>query len=354
MELTQLGWRPEFAQSFALLDAVEWQPARVSIRFNQTYQVIGECGELLAEVAGRVRHERQLPAVGDWLAIAARPAERRATIHAILPRRTAFVRKAAGRTTHEQVVAANVDIVFLIAGLDNDFSPRRMERYLAAACESGAAPVVVLNKADLCNDVASRVAAVAKVALGVPLHAVSALRGDGLAELEQHLAAGRTVALLGSSGAGKTTLVNRLLGADVWPTAPVREHDSRGRHTTTRRELIMLPNARGLVIDTPGMRELQLWDAAEGLHVAFDEITALAPGCRFADCSHQSEPGCAVRAAVESGALAEERLASFHKLQRELAWLDRQQDKLAEIENKRKWKAIRKAANQLYREREKN
>ena len=351
MKLASWGWDSAWAESFAEFAPAGLVPARVIVRHNHMYSVVaeidGDTTELRAEVAGRLKHaavaSRDLPQVGDWVAV--RVSVGSASIHAVLPRRSRFSRKAAGRGSDEQIVAANADTVLLIAGLDNDYSPRRIERYLVMAWESGAAPVVVLNKCDLCDDVDARVAEVGDVAVGVPIHAISALRGDGLAALDPSFAAGKTVALLGSSGVGKSTLINRLLGEDVLATQPVRNHDSRGRHTTTHRQLMLLPNG-GLVIDTPGMRELQLWDADEGLHVAFDEIETLARGCRFADCTHRDEPGCAVRDAVD-----EERLASFHKLQRELAWLDRRQDQSAALAEKKKWKAIHKAARNFYRQR---
>jgi ribosome biogenesis GTPase len=353
MQLAYLGWDQKLSADFASYSCAGLTAGRVILQHSHLFTVATEAGEVHAQVSGRLRHQsisaEELPAVGDWVALRLPPGDGNALIQAVLPRRSKFSRKAAGRATREQVVAANIDTVFLIVGMDNDFSPRRVERYLAAAYESGAAPVVVLNKLDLCVDPVARLAAIEEVAPAVPVHAISALRGDNLNAVAAYCVPRRTVALLGSSGVGKSTLINTLLGEDLLRTAEVRPNDSRGRHTTTHRELIFLPGG-GMVIDTPGMRELQLWQADEGVQVTFDEIETLARACRFHDCRHQNEPGCAVRAAVEAGQLAPNRLAGMHKLQKELAWFDRQHDQLAAIEEKRRWKAIHKSAKRFQRE----
>jgi len=345
--LASLGWGPPFAGSFAPFAAEGLSPARVAVVHQQLYRLYSEHGELLAEVSGRVRHEaagrQDFPVVGDWVAIRPRPSEARATIHRILPRRSRFSRKVAGTETDEQVVAANVDTVFLLAGLDGDYNPRRIERYLVTAWESGANPVILLNKADLCQDLPARVAEIEAVAPGVPVHAVSSLKRQGLDAVRRQLAPGRTVALLGSSGVGKSTLINALLGEERLRTREVRLSDSRGRHATTWRELILLPEG-GLVIDTPGMRELSLWDAGASLPSTFEDVEALAADCAFKDCQHQAEPRCAVTAAVADGRLVAERLESYRKLQGELRHLAVKQDQRAQLEEKRKWRVIHKAA----------
>jgi ribosome biogenesis GTPase len=296
-------------------------------------------------LAGRLRHEARhrsdLPAVGDWVGARVAPGSD-AVIAAVLPRAGAFVRAQAGDPTEEQVVAANVDTVFVVQGLDGDFNPRRIERYLAAAWEGGANPVVVLNKLDLADDPGSRVAEVESVALGVPVVAISALAHTGLDALAPWLVPGATVALLGSSGAGKSTLVNALLGEARQATQEVRADDARGRHTTTWRELIPLPGG-AVLLDTPGMRLLKMWGDEAGLDATFPDIVDLAAGCRYGDCAHEHEPGCAVRAAVESGALAEDRFASWQKLQRELRWLARRVDARARAEEESRWKTIIKS-----------
>lgn len=357
MQLAFLGWDETFSSAFAPYSCSGLIAGRVILQHNHIYIVATEAGEVHAQISGHLRHEaasgEELPAVGDWVALRLFSGDGVALIQAVLPRRSKFSRKAAGRTTSEQVVATNIDTVFLVVGMDNDFSPRRVERYLAAAWESGAAPVVVLNKVDLCADPAIRVAEIEEVARGVPVHVISALRGDGVEAVAAYCVPCRTVALLGSSGAGKSTLINALLGTALLPTAAVREHDSRGRHTTTRRELMFLPNGGGMVIDTPGMRELQLWQADEGVQATFDEIETIGRKCRFRDCRHRNEPGCAVRAAVEEGELAPDRLSSLHKLQKELAWFDRQHDQLAALEEKRRWKNIHKSTKRFLRESDK-
>lgn len=325
MELASLGWNDFFADAFAQHAAKGLVPARVAQEHKHAFVLFSGEGEIAGEILGRLLksvRRADLPAVGDWVAIEHRPGGKRASIHAVLPRRTRFSRRAAGEREEEQIVAANIDSVFLLTGLDVDFNVRRIERYLALARGSGARPVIVLNKADACDDIPARLAEVRSVAADTLIHVVSARRGDGMEALAPHLAPGRTVALLGSSGVGKSTLVNRLLGSDRQTIGTVKEDDGRGRHTTTSRELILLPGG-ALLIDTPGMRELQLWDAAgDGLHFVFPEVLELAARCRFGNCSHGSEPGCAVRAALGSGELSVERYASFEKLRKEIESLE--------------------------------
>jgi ribosome biogenesis GTPase / thiamine phosphate phosphatase len=347
MDLERLGWTSSFEEAFRSFVAEGLRPARVASAHTHLYRLYHEAGECLAEVAGRLRHEaagpQDFPAVGDWVAASFPAGDGRAVVHAVLPRRTRFSRKMPGSVTEEQVLAANVDTVFLVGGLDGDFNPRRLERALVLAWESGADPVILLSKADLAADVEARRREAEAVAGGMAVHVVSSLRGEGLAAVRAYLGVGRTVALLGSSGVGKSTLINRLLGEERFATASVRAHDDRGRHTTTHRELVVLPEG-GLVIDTPGLREIQLWSAAGGLERAFDDVQSLAAVCRFTDCAHESEPGCAVRAAEADGRLSPERLQSYFKLQRELRHLEVRQSHQLQSEQKAKWKAIHKAA----------
>jgi len=308
--------------------------------------VLSPEGERLARIAGRLRHSAQsradFPAVGDWVAVEAPASGGDSRIRAVLPRATQFSRRAAGNPTEPQVVAANVDVVFLISGLDHDFNPRRIERYLVTAWDSGATPVVVLNKADLVDDLASYVAEAEASARGAPVVAVSARRPESMQALRAHLGRGRTAALLGSSGVGKSSIANALIGEDVLRTREVRASDSRGRHTSTNRQLVLLPGG-GILIDTPGMRELQLWDTGEAVAGAFGDIEAIGEQCRFRDCRHVSEPGCAVIEAAAAGTLSAERLESYRKLQAEQKFQASQQDERARIEIKRAGKIGAKA-----------
>ena len=352
--LHELGWNSFFQQFLKTTDSR--LPARVVEEQRSAFRVDCEAGELLAESTGHLRYtaadRSALPAVGDWVLIEPRVAERRATIHEVLPRRTKFSRKAAGRETEEQIVAANIDTAFLVTSLNADLNLRRIERYLTTIWESGAQPVVLLSKSDLCEDIPTAMAAVADVAFGVPIHALSSATGEGLDVINEYLKPGHTIALIGSSGVGKSTLINRLLGLDVQKTIAIREDDARGRHATTARRLFLLPGG-GMLIDTPGMRELQLWEANEGLSQTFEDIEQLAQNCRFDDCQHESEPHCAVQSALANNTLSSERFESYLKLRRELGYLARKQDVLSAIELKRKWKRTHKAVKQMYRNRDK-
>ena len=347
MRLVDLGWDEGFAGAFeALSPGAELQPARVVIEFNYLYRVWAEDGEQDATASGRLKHHAanrsEMPAVGDWVALRKRADQDQGAIVAVLPRRSAFSRKAAGTTTDEQVVAANVDVVFIAMALDADFSIPRLERYLLLARDSGAAPVVLLTKPDVTDALDARVAEVAGVATGVPVRVVAPKAGIGLDAVAEFLTRGRTGALLGSSGVGKSTIINRLIGENVQKTREVREADSKGRHTTTHRELIVLPNG-GLIVDTPGMRELQLWEADGAVREAFEDVEALAAGCHFTDCQHRDEPRCAVKAAVAAGTLDARRLESYLKLQDELRILEDRQDERALLEQKRQSKIACKA-----------
>ncbi|MEO3946141.1 ribosome small subunit-dependent GTPase A [Gorillibacterium sp. CAU 1737] len=303
-------------------------PGRVIAEHKQLYTVQTIHGELLAEVTGKFRFaatgREHYPAVGDWVVLTARPDDGRGTIHAILPRKSKFSRKQAGAVSDEQIAAVNVDTVFLVAALNYDFNLRRLERYLIAAWESGAQPVIVLSKADLCDDPALYAAETEGIAPGVPVHAVSVVTGQGMEELRAYLLPGHTLTLLGSSGAGKSSLTNYLAGKEIMATQGIREDDSRGRHTTTHRELIPL-EGDAMIIDTPGMRELQLVSADEGFGEAFSDIEELADSCRFGDCTHRKEPGCAVRAALQGGTLEQARYDSYRKLEAELAFITRRE-----------------------------
>jgi ribosome biogenesis GTPase len=344
--LSSYGWSDALQNDFTSHAADGLIPGRIIVQQRGGYRVITDDGEIDARASGTLLKsatDADRPAAGDWVALEARPGETLALVHAVLPRKTAFIRKASGTRGGAQVVAANVDVAFLVASLNSDLNLRRLERYLATTYESGADPVVVLTKADLVDDVEAAVTEVEAIAFGAPVLATSSKTGAGLDALAVHLPPGRTAVLLGSSGAGKSTLLNALAGEERMDTGAIREADERGRHTTTHRELVLLPSG-GLILDTPGMRELGLWNADEGVSAVFDDVEALAAQCRFSDCKHRREPGCAVRAALETGELSPDRLAAYEKLQAELAYEHRREDPRAAQENKKLWASRHKAA----------
>jgi ribosome biogenesis GTPase / thiamine phosphate phosphatase len=351
-DLSHLGWTRFFAERFGPHAIDGLIPGRVAVEHKGAYIVLTGYEEVRAQISGRFRYEADsradLPAVGDWVAL--EPTQSgEGIVRAVLERRSKFMRNVAGERVEEQVLAANIDVSFLVAPIDEPVNLRRLERYMTMAWGGGTDPVVVLTKADLSDDVGSRIVEVESAAIGLPVHAVDALSEEEVGALRSYLAGDRTAVFLGSSGVGKSTLVNSLLGSDRQSTNEVR-WDHKGRHTTSRRELITLPGG-GLIIDTPGMREIQLWDAGDGLSDAFEDIAELTTDCRFNDCSHRSEPGCAVRAALEQGPLETSRWESYVKLQRELRWLETKRDVRAKAEQKRKHRAVNKAFRQANKRR---
>jgi ribosome biogenesis GTPase len=346
LALMQLGYTGGFAAAFAQVAKGDDTPARVVAVHRNRLVVATVNGDQDATLdsAFRERDVLKRPATGDWVAVHAMSPEALG-IQALVPRRTAFIRGAAGTRVSPQVVAANVDYVLIVTALPGDFNERRLERYLALAWESGAMPLVVLTKCDLVADASEFVTAARALAPGVDVISVSAASDDGMQHLQSLIPTGATIALLGSSGVGKSTLINRLAGEELMRTADV-DADGRGRHTTTHRELRRLANGM-LVIDTPGMRELQLWSADAGLERVFDDIVALSQSCRFADCAHANEPGCAVMEAVSRGQLDEERITSWHKLTREAARARLQGDAVAASAERAKLRAVMRAARLL-------
>jgi ribosome biogenesis GTPase / thiamine phosphate phosphatase len=340
--LSRLGWESSLERAFAPQRAAGFTPARVAEEHRDRYLVRSADGERTGEITGKLRYtaasRSDLPVVGDWVAM--QPSDdSHGFIHAVLPRRSVLRRKAAGELTEPQLLAANVDVLLLVTDADQDFNLRRLERYLTLAREGGVRPVIVLNKADLNATVGDLVRETTTAFAGVPVLPVSAKEGTGVADLYTWIDEGKTAALFGSSGVGKSTLINRLLGEERLKTHEIREGDGRGRHTTTSRQLLLLPRG-GVVIDTPGMREVQLWADEESLDAAFGDVEELAMNCRFADCRHEQEPGCAIRAAAEDGSLDRRRLDGYRKLRREVKFLERQQSVRARLEEQARWKRI--------------
>jgi ribosome biogenesis GTPase len=342
--------RPFLEQGFSI--------ARVIEENRGSYRIKTATHEMPAEISGKLRFTAEsredLPAVGDWVAVSTFDDNTRAVIHAVLPRKTLIARKAAGERTEKQIIAANVDIIFIVQGLDHNFNPRRLERYLVVAHESGATPVVLLSKADLLSpqELQVRKQEAAAVSAGAQVIAYSAATGDGLDEIKRLITEGVTVCLIGSSGVGKSTLINTLAGEELLETGSVREDDSRGRHTTVRRQMVFLPGG-GILIDTPGMRELGLWHAESSLDVTFPEIAELAEGCKFSDCTHTHEPECAVRAAAEQGVLDARRFASYIKLRKEAERMNERTTVAGMLERKRKDKILSRAVKQVVKMKQK-
>ena len=352
LTLADLGWDSFFMKTFQQVAVPDKMPARVIGQERNRYKVLHHHGELFATISGRALY-RELsndirPAVGDWVIVRRPVADNDTVIEAVLPRKTKISRQVAGGRdrydgghTEEHVLAANVDIVFIVCGLDNErnTSLRRIERYLTLAWSAGASPIIILNKVDLCPDVSATVSEVERVALGVPIATISATEKVGLKALEELLVKGKTAVFLGSSGVGKSSIINALLEEERIKVSEVRESDFRGRHTTTRRELFLLPKG-GMVIDTPGMREIQVWGEEDNISSTFQDIEQLARECRFRDCAHGAEPGCAVQKAITEGVIDSKRLKSYRKLQREMRHLTARQTDKTRVEEKLKWKKI--------------
>jgi ribosome biogenesis GTPase len=347
--LKKLGWNAFFGEGFRPY-AEGHEPGRVSGVDRSGCKVHTKDGEIRARVSGRLHNDGQLPAVGDWVALSKDNAGTR-TIQAIMPRKSKISRKDAGRVTGEQVIATNVDTAFIMTSLNKDMNLRRLERYLAVVRQSGTEPVIILNKADVCEDIEAMIKDVKDIAPDTPVFAISAAQKTGLDQLTPYLQDGKTVVLLGSSGVGKSTTINALEGTERVKVGEIREDDVRGRHTTTTRNMILLADG-GIIIDNPGMRELQLWDAGEGLQSTFRDIEELAAQCKFSDCRHETEPGCMIKKALADGTLSEVRLDSYHKLQREMLALERKKNPELMAAERKKWKKLMQAGEENRRRKE--
>lgn len=341
-KLKLYGWNEFFEAYFSEYAGNGLSAARVAVENRNNYELYSEFGELTAEKSGKLFYNSDsgdLPAVGDWVVIKPIINENKALITAVLPRKAKFSRKKAGATTEEQIVAANVDTVFIMSSLNQDLNFRRMERYLALAWDNDIKPVLILSKADLSEDYYARLAQTEENFPGTDVHVISAVKNAGIDELFQYFEGNKTVAVIGSSGVGKSTLINSILHWRKMKVSDISLYKDKGRHTTTHRELTLVPGG-GLIIDTPGMREIQLWEGGDGLSELFEDIEQLALECKFSDCKHLSEPGCAINAAIENGSLDEKRFKSYKKLQNEIKYFQRKQNKKAHLQEKKRWKKL--------------
>ena len=345
VDLKSIGYNETIDKEFESFKTQGFEIGRISAENKNNYLVLTKHGEVYGEITGKLLFNSDdastLPKVGDWVAIQLYDNNELAIIHDILPRRTKLSRKVADRKTSEQVIAANIDVVFIVHSLDERFNINGIERYLVTAYQSGAEPVIILSKSDLCDDVENKLAQVKKISGNAKVLPISSIEHAGIDEVKQFFGDGETVVFVGASGAGKSTLINALLGKDLQVVKEVRIGDSKGKHTTTRRELIVFPEG-GLLIDTPGLRELALWSSDNGFAVAFSEIETFGKECRYADCTHTHETNCAVKDAVASGQIPEEQYKNYLKLRKELEYLERRQDVNAAQEERRKWRSIHK------------
>ncbi|MBS4539530.1 ribosome small subunit-dependent GTPase A [Clostridium sp. D2Q-11] len=344
MSLINLGWNDFFQDYYNSYGDDNLTVGRISAEYRNHYEVITEIGEIKGEISGKLRYtietKSDFPVVGDWVVIN-RLDNNFAIINDVLPRKSMFKRKAPGNKIEEQILASNIDYIFIVTSLNQNYNLRRIERYVTISWESGAIPVVILSKSDLCDDKENKIIEVENIAPGVDIHAISAMTGKGVENLSKYVKEGNTICLLGSSGVGKSTLVNRLIGEDTMDTGDIRLDDGRGKHTTTHRQMMNIPEG-GLIIDTPGIREIALWDGDNGIEEAFKDLEILSNKCKFTDCKHESEPGCAITQAINNGSLAKERLDSYKKLQRELRYIERKQNRKLQLEEKKKNKSLNK------------
>ena len=349
-DLSKYGWNEYFEAYFSEYASGSYSPARVAVEHRNYYELYSEFGGLTADKSGKLFYTsdntEDLPAVGDWVVTKPIKNEKKAVIIAVLPRKTKFSRKRAGIVTEEQIIAANIDTAFIISSLNQDLNLRRIDRYLALAWDHDIKPVIILSKADLCEDMYQKLVEVENYFIGTDAHVVSALKGAGMDDLYKYFEKNKTIAVLGSSGVGKSTLINALLNWKKMKVSDIGLYKDKGRHTTTHRELALVPGG-GLIIDTPGMREIQLWEGSEGLSELFEDIEKLALECKFTDCKHESEPGCAVKDAIKKGEITEKKFKSYKKLLNEVSYFERKQDIKAKLNEKKRWKKISQEAKKI-------